>query len=228
MAAADASGAGVAPARTLPEQAGPPPAAREAVAPEPPPAKRPPPPPQENPRLLAGRHAPSGLTRPPRPVRLGDGPYACKTDDLYRLRTCAIERDAEGRTWLDMHEGNLLPMRGLLEEDHGDLVFEGFPTEATPFGCYRCQETCVGGTCGCNPVQELGARTCLEQPLRVRLRGGAGLWKGTLTHDVYFKSFDSNGGVQTLKDFDVNVNKYVVTIGRKLRPGEDPSPQKPR
>ena len=216
-----------APGPSVPARPGPASTAIEA-APEPPVAKRPPPPPPENPRLLSGRHAPSGLTRPPRPVRLSDGLYACKTDDFYRLRTCSVERDAEGRTWLEVHEGNLLPMRGLLEEDHGDLVFEGFPTEAAPFGCYACPETCGGEACGCNAVQELGARTCLQQAFHVRLRGGPGLRKGTLTHDVYFKSFDFSDGVRTLKAFDVTVNKYVLTIGRKLRPGEDPAPQKTR
>jgi hypothetical protein len=177
-------------------------------------------------RLMTGRHAPAGLTRPVRPVRLADGYYACKTDDLYKLRACRIDRDAAGRTWLEMLPNNLLPMRGLLEEDNGTLVFEGFPTEPQPFGCYTCAEACEtpgDAACDCNETQLLGRRSCLEQPLVVRFRGAPGAYKGSLTHDTYFQTFTFDGP-RAPKAFHVSVNRYNVTLGRKL-PGPPSGPR---
>lgn len=180
------------------------------------PSAPPPPPPLASPRLIPGRHAPSGLTRPAKPVRIAPGFYECKVDDLYKLRSCKVDRDEAGRTWLEVLPGNLLPMRGLLEEEKGDLVFEGFPTEPVPFGCYRCSDACEdpqSPRCECTEAQLLGARTCQEQVLRVRFRGNVGALRGAMTHDLYFQSVDE---ARRPKAFDVQVNKYNVTLGRRL------------
>lgn len=199
--------------RAAPADAAPPP----ALPPSAPPAvATTAPPPLASPRLIAGRHAPSGLTRPPKPVRIAPGFYQCKVDDIYKLRTCKVDRDEAGRTWLDVLAGSLLPMRGLLEEDKGDLVFEGFPTDPEPFGCYRCNDACAepkSAQCDCTPTQLLGLETCKAQVLRVRFRGGVGSLRGAMTHDIYFQSFDED---RRPKAFDVQINKYNVTIGRRL------------
>ena len=195
--------------------AAPPPATATATAVVPAPPL-PAPAPLASPRLIAGRHAPSGLVRPAKPVRISPGFYQCKVDDVYKLRTCKVDRDDAGRTWLEVLAGSLLPMRGLLEEDKGDLVFEGFPTEAEPFGCYRCSDACVdpmSPQCDCTEVQLVGLKTCKEQVLRVRFRGGVGALRGSLTHDVYYQSFDEE---RRPKAFDVQINKYNVTLGRRL------------
>lgn len=142
---------------------------------------------------------------------------------MYKLRTCKVDRDEAERTWLEVLPGSLLPMRGLLEEDKGDLVFEGFPTEAEPFGCYRCSEACVdpkSPQCDCTESQLLGLRTCKEQVLRVRFRGGVGALRGAMTHDIYFQGFDEQ---RRPKDFSVQVNKYNVTLGRRMVEEREPT-----
>lgn len=149
-------------------------------------------------------------------MRIATGFYQCKVDDLYKLRTCKVDRDEAGHTWLEVLEGSLLPMRGLLEEDKGDLVFEGFPTEPQPFGCYRCSDVCADPrdpACDCTETQLLGLSTCKEQVLRVRFRGGVGYLRGAMTHDIYFQTFDEQ---RRPKAFDVQINKYNVTLGRRL------------
>src|SRR5687768_16221108 len=47
------------------------------------------------------RHRPSALHRPPSPVRLLPGAYSCRVSREYKLRDCTVERDAEGRTFLE-------------------------------------------------------------------------------------------------------------------------------
>lgn len=141
-------------------------------------------------------------------------------DDLYRLRTCRVETDPEdgGRTWLEVDGGNLLPMRGVLEDDRGALVFEGFPTEEQPFGCYTCEEPCRANPaqCGCTEVQKMGETTCLSQVLRFRLVGGPGALRGPMTHDTYFRTFHDDAA-HSPDAFQVSVNRYNVTLGRKQR-----------
>jgi hypothetical protein len=182
--------------------------------------------PSPNRHLIPGRHVPSALAHPARPTRLVPGVYACKVDDMYRLRTCHVEVDAEdgGRTWLEVDRDNLLPMRGVLEEDHGVLVFEGFPTEAQPFGCYACDGVCRGGrtNCACTEAQLLGEKTCLEQVLRIRFTGAPGAYRGKMTHDTYFQTVNDDAE-RSPNAFDVSVNRYNVTLGRKL-PDTAPMP----
>jgi hypothetical protein len=174
-----------------------------------------------NRRLIPGRHVPSALAHAARPAKIPAGIYACKVDDMYRLRTCRVEVDPEdgGRTWLEVDSGNLLGMRGVLEDDHGVLVFEGFPTEEQPFGCYSCHQECPAARpgCACTEAQALGEQTCLQQPLRIRFTGGIGAYRGKMTHDTYFQTVNDDAE-RSPNAFAVSVNHYNVTLGRKLPP----------
>lgn len=70
------------------------------------------------------RHRPAALDEPAKRAGIKPGPYACRVDAMYKMRDCTVERDADGRTWLTVHEGNLIGMKGLLW-DEGAARFRG-------------------------------------------------------------------------------------------------------
>lgn len=111
-----------------------------------------------------GHYVPPRLSRPPLPSRITPGAYGCKITEIYRLRECTVEVDAQGHTLLEFHAGNLLSLRGVLYDDGPVVRFEGWLTDA--------------GGLGCN--------TCAQQPLHAVFRGSGTAWQGLLLYKGHF------------------------------------------
>lgn len=170
------------------------------------------------------RHHPAVLDDAPRPARLAPGAYACRVSREYRLRECTVERDAEGRTFLEFAEGNLLGMRGVVYDRSGTLEFEGWLAEEQPFGCTSCQDRCIAhpGTCGCDPLPPDAVVECLKQPLRMTLRPtGGGKYHGTLDYRVYYNEYVGEAEGRHPEGFVGKQERFEVDIV----PGPPPAPR---
>ncbi len=137
------------------------------------------------------RHRPKILDGPPRKSRIKPGKYACRVAKEYKLRDCVVEKNEDGHVMLEVGEGNLIAMRGVLYDDGNVVRFEGWPTDERPFGCYSCQERCFirPETCGCTPAAANKVIRCLQQPLHAVFRGEGGSFKGLL---LYRSDYDEN------------------------------------
>lgn len=162
------------------------------------------------------RHRPSALDQPPSPVRLLPGAYSCRVSREYKLRECTVERDAEGRTFLEFAAGNLLGMRGVVTETGGVLEFEGFLTEEQPFGCSSCQERCIAdpSSCGCDPLPAAAIVECLAQPLRFILRPAAkgGSFRGVLPYRVYYNDYVGEGAARRAEGFTFREESFEIDL----------------
>lgn len=162
------------------------------------------------------RHRPSALDRPPSPARLLPGAYSCRVSREYKLRECTVERDAEGRTFLEFAAGNLLGMRGVVTDTAGALEFEGFLTEEQPFGCSSCQERCIAdpSSCGCDPLPAEAVVQCLAQPLRFVLRPSAkgGSFHGVLPYRVYYNDYVGEGSARRAEGFTFREESFQIDL----------------
>jgi hypothetical protein len=134
------------------------------------------------------RHRPPLLDEPPRPSRIKPGRYACRVSKMYKLRDCVVETSPSGHVMLEVMEGNLIAMKGVLYDDGPVVRFEGWPTEKRPFGCFSCQERCFirPETCGCQPRAPEQIAGCLRQPLHAVFRGKGRTWQGVLLYRGYY------------------------------------------
>jgi hypothetical protein len=170
------------------------------------------------------RHHPAVLDEPPRQTKLAPGAYACRVSREYRLRACTVERDADGRTFLEFAEGNLLGMRGVVYDRAGAVEFEGWLAEEQPFGCTSCQDRCIAhpGTCGCDPLPPDAVVECLKQPLRITLRPtGGGKYHGTLGYRVYYNEYVGEGEGRHPEGFVGKPERFEID----LAPGPPPVPR---
>jgi hypothetical protein len=162
------------------------------------------------------RHRPSALDQAPSPVRLLPGAYACRVSREYKLRECTVERDAEGRTFLEFAAGNLLGMRGVVTGTVGALEFDGFLTEEQPFGCSSCQERCIAdpSSCGCDPLPAEAIVECLAQPLRFVLRPSAkgGSFHGVLAYRVYYNDYVGEGAARRAQGFTFREESFEIDL----------------
>jgi hypothetical protein len=163
------------------------------------------------------RHFPELLKRPPEPSRIKPGRYRCRVDKGYKLRGCRVEKDPTGHVMLEVESGNLIGMRGVLQ-NHGSRVrFEGWLTERRPFGCIGCQERCFvnPGSCHCIPLVFEATRECLAQPLIVEFKGGGGSWKGKLQYKTYYNDYDHGTDPPTPIGFVTEQDTYEVFLKRR-------------
>ena len=133
----------------------------------------------------------------------------------YKLRDCTVERDAEGRTFLEFAEGNLLGMRGVVTDTGGALEFEGFLTEAQPFGCSSCQERCITdpSSCACDPLPAEAIVECLAQPLRFTLRPSPkGSYHGVLAYRVYYNDYVGEGSERRPEGFTFREESFAIDL----------------
>jgi hypothetical protein len=162
------------------------------------------------------RHRPDALDRPPSPVRLLPGAYSCRVSREYKLRECTVERDADGRTFLEFAAGNLLGMRGVVTESGGALEFEGYLTEEQPFGCSSCQERCIvdPSSCGCDPLPAEAVVECLAQPLRFSLRASpkGGSFHGVLPYRVYYNDYVGEGAARRAEGFTFRQESFAIDL----------------
>ncbi len=133
------------------------------------------------------RHRPARLDGPPSPSKIRPGRYACRVGTGYKLRDCVVETDPNGHVMLEVKEGNLIPMRGVLYDDGNVVRFEGASTTTQPFSCFGCQDRCYlePGTCGCQPDPPYRIRACLSQPLHAVLRKAGAKWRGVVAYAGY-------------------------------------------
>jgi WD40 repeat protein len=134
------------------------------------------------------RHRPEMLDAPPQPSRIKPGRYACRVSTGYKLRDCLVEKTPSGHTILEVGKGNLIGMRGVLYDDGKVVRFEGWPTDARPFGCFSCQERCFisPDTCGCTPKPMERIIGCLRQPLHAVFKKSGRNWKGVVIYRDYY------------------------------------------
>jgi hypothetical protein len=171
------------------------------------------------------RHRPAVLDEPARPAGIQPGEYACRVSQEYRLRGCRVERDADGRTFLVIDEGNLLAMRGVLYDERGGLAFEGWLTDEEPFGCTSCQDRCIldPQSCACDPLPEAGVVECLQQPLRMTFRAtGAGKYSATLPYRVYYNEYVGEGAARHAEGYVGKPERFRVDLVR----GKPPVPKR--
>ncbi|HEU4410459.1 MAG TPA: hypothetical protein VFS43_34710 [Polyangiaceae bacterium] len=169
--------------------------------------------PDEGRRDVAGveRHEPSRLQLPPRRSSVLPGPYDCKVDVMYKLRDCSVELDFEGRTWLTVHEGNLLALKGLLVDEDGEVVFEGALTDEKPFGCPACVE-------GCTSQLFAEASECVAQAVFIRFHRAGKRWQGLLQYTHFTERFEGTPPDRHVAGFDRKSQSYqVVLVPRGVR-----------
>jgi hypothetical protein len=160
------------------------------------------------------RHHPAELDREPRVSRLTPGAYACRVSKEYRLRDCFVEQ-RDGRTFLEVSEGNLLAMRGVLWDEGATIQFEGFLLEEQPFGCTSCQDRCYAypGSCACDPLPAEAIRECLQQPLRITFRAvGKGRYQGLLDYSVYYNEYVGEGSARHAQGYSAKPEKFEVLL----------------
>jgi len=164
------------------------------------------------------RHHPALLDEAARPARLAPGAYSCKVSREYRLRDCRVERDADGRTFLEFADGNLLALRGVVYDRAGALEFEGWLTDAEPFGCTSCAERCIldPATCSCTPLPVEAIAACVAQPVRFTLRAAsaAGTYRGVLVHQVYYNEYVGDGADRHAEGFVAQPERLEITLVR--------------
>jgi hypothetical protein len=159
----------------------------------------------------ADRHEPTRLRLPPEPSHILPGPYACKIDVSYKLRDCTVELDFEGRTWLTVHEGNLLALKGLLFDEGSEVGFEGALTDEKPFGCPSCAE-------GCTHDLAAEAAECVAQAVVMRLHRAGKRWEGKLRYIAFAERFEGDHPDRRLAGFDRKIQEYqVVLVPRGIR-----------
>lgn len=159
----------------------------------------------------AERHEPTRLVVPPQRSSILPGPYACKIDVTYKLRDCIVELDFEGRTWLTVHEGGLLALKGLLFDEENEVVFEGGLADEKPFGCPACAE-------GCTSEMFAEAAECVAQPVFIRFHRAGKRWEGTLRYITFTERFGGNPPDRHVVGFDRKNQAYqVVLVPRGIR-----------
>jgi hypothetical protein len=161
------------------------------------------------------RHRPAVLDEPPRAAKLAPGAYACRVSKEYRLRACTVERDEEGRTFLEFAEGNLLGMRGVVYDRAGAVEFEGWLAEEQPFGCTSCQDRCIAepGSCVCTPLPPEAVVECLKQPLRITLRTrGGGRYRGVLEYYVYYNEYLGEGAARHPEGYIGKKERFEIDL----------------
>lgn len=148
----------------------------------------------------APRHQPSALTEPARPSRIKAGIYRCSVGDGYKLRECRVEKDADGRTLLEIGAGNLVSARGVVWDDGAASRFEGWLTDQRPFGCFSCQDRCYinPGSCGCDPAPLAVAKACVAQPVSILLNGAGNQFTGKLSYSHFYATYEGVGGAREL------------------------------
>ncbi|HNS97121.1 MAG TPA: WD40 repeat domain-containing protein [Polyangiaceae bacterium] len=130
------------------------------------------------------RHRPARLDGPPSPSAIVPGNYACRVGSLYKLRDCIVQKDSAGHVLLEVLEGNIIPMRGVLFDDGPVVRFEGASTAVRPFACMACQDRCYlfDDSCSCRPEPPDRIRQCLSQPLHAVFRKVGNRWQGVLAY----------------------------------------------
>ncbi len=159
---------------------------------------------QRQERLLAidrlPRPAPAALSEAPRPTKLKPGLYRCSVGEGYKLRDCLVEKDADGRTLLEIGEGNLIAARGVVWDEGRGLHFEGWLTDARPFGCFGCQDRCYvdPDSCGCKPPPFEVAEACVVQQVSMDLKGAGNQFRGELLYHQFWATYEGQGGERNL------------------------------
>jgi len=163
------------------------------------------------------RHLPGLLEEPPKKSRIKPGNYRCRVAKGYKLRGCRVEQDPTGHVMLEVEQGNLIGMRGVLLNDGPAVRFEGWLTERRPFGCIGCQDRCFinPGTCGCIPMAFEAIRECLAQPLGIKFKGGGGSWRGKLEYKTYYNRYDHSTEPPTPVGYETEHNTFEVLLRRK-------------
>lgn len=157
------------------------------------------------------RHEPTRLNVPPQHSNILPGPYACKVDVTYKLRDCIVELDFEGRTWLTVHEGGLLALKGLLFDEANEVVFEGALTDEKPFGCPTCVE-------GCTSQMLTEAAECVAQPVFIRFHRAGKRWEGKLEYITFTDRFEGTPPDRHAVGFDRKNQAFqVVLVPRGIR-----------
>jgi len=163
------------------------------------------------------RHFPELLKEPPLKSRIKPGRYRCRVSEGYKLRGCKVEKDPTGHVMLHVEDGNLIGMRGVLQNRGAAVRFEGWLTERRPFGCTGCQDRCYihPGSCHCIPIGFGAIRECLAQPLVIEFRGGGGNWRGKLPYKTYFNRYDHSTEPPTAIGYEHEQEAYEVVLRRK-------------
>jgi hypothetical protein len=159
------------------------------------------------------RHHPAELDEPPRPSRIKPGRYQCRVSREYKLRGCAVSVAPSGHTMLEVEQGNLLGMKGVLWDQGRTVRFEGWLTEDEPFGCASCQEDCFvhPGSCACNPLPPEAIRECMKQPLRIGF-GGDNRFSGELDYAVYYNQYVGEGAARRPEGYEAKRERFEVLL----------------
>lgn len=146
------------------------------------------------------RPRPEALRQPARPAKLKPGLYQCSVGEGYKLRDCLVEKDSEGRTLLEIGNGNLVAARGVIWDAGQGLRFEGWLTDARPFGCFGCQDRCYvePEQCGCKPPPLEVAEACVVQSVSIDFKGAGNSFRGEMTYHRFWPTYEGQGGERNL------------------------------
>lgn len=126
------------------------------------------PPPADLGTIEGGQYVLPAFRSPRRPARIRPGRYDCKITAIYKLRECTVELDADGRTVLTFHSGNLLSLRGVLYDDGPVVRYEAaLLSKASVIDCEGCD----------------------RQPLEGFFRGQGNQFEGLLTFRTVYDRF---------------------------------------
>jgi len=174
--------------------------------------------PTTNPTTGAAHYRPVLLSEAPASSSIGAGDYVCKISKEYKLRPCTVRVDPQGHTILTIPEG-LIALEGVIY-DEGDVVhFDGWPTEARPFGCFSCDPRCTvdPSSCMCDELPPAASAHCLAQPVTFELKRKGDGWRGMMNYTTYSSRYEGEVPKRRVTGYETEVDTFVVEI--KPAPG---------
>ncbi len=158
------------------------------------------------------------LAQAPAVSSIAAGDYVCKISKEYKLRPCTVRVDPKGHTILTIPEA-LIALEGVIYDEGNVVHFDGWPTEARPFGCFTCDPRCIvdPSSCMCDELPPAASAHCKAQPVTFELkRNGAG-WRGTMNYTTYSSRYEGELPGRRVTGYETEVDTFVVEI--KPAPG---------
>lgn len=159
------------------------------------------------------RYRPRLLDEAPAPAAIAPGDYRCKVSREYKLRPCTVRVDERGHTRLTIPEA-LIALEGVVYDEGRGLRFDGWPTEARPFGCFTCDERCTvdPSSCACTELPPAASAHCLAQPVAIDFKADGKGWKGTLRWGIYYSRYQGDLPGRRPVGYEIRTEDLVVEL----------------
>ncbi len=159
------------------------------------------------------RYRPRLLDETPATSSIIAGDYLCRISKEYKLRPCTVRVDARGHTRLSVPQG-LVAIEGVLYDDSGTVRFDGWPTEAYPFGCFSCAPKCAQdpSSCECHELNPAASAHCLAQPITFDLKPQSKGWRGTMRYNLYYNRYEGTPPDRRITGYEIEPQSFVIQI----------------